>query len=237
MALGALLALLPRVATFAHNRVLLLPTVGTAWMLAAYVTGGWKDQSASRLTLWFQRVIIVLILGAHGLLAPAEAVSETAGYAAAAEKELSAALRADMPGPAQAEDARVLLLSGPPSGINMAGLRWISGWPYPEAVWVVTVGKGGYHFNRTGPDSFSIQLLAGDFIGGIGARNCVEEFSFKAGQSFRRGALEVVIQEANEGKIQKAEFRIDRPLDNPEVWLLVWDSKRFVRRQLRAWPR
>jgi hypothetical protein len=150
---------------------------------------------------------------------------DTNSYAAAAEKELSAALRADMPGEAQAGEARVLLLSGPPSGINMAGLRWISGYPYPEAVWVVTVGKGSYHFNRTGPDSFSIQLLAGDFLGGIGARNCVEEFGFKAGQSFRRGALEVIIQEVKEDKIHKA------------VWLLVWDGKRFVRRQLRPWPR
>ncbi|MFC1654937.1 hypothetical protein ACFL2F_03935 [Myxococcota bacterium] len=235
MALCALLSMLPRAAAFAHNRLLLLPTIGTAWMLAAYVTGARRDQPASFLVLWSRRIVVVLILGFHGLVAPTQALFDTNGYRKQAKKELAAALEAEMPGPEQSDDARVLLLAGPASGVYMAGLRWIAGLPYPEAVWMVAAGKGAYRFTRTGPASFSIKLLSGDFLGGIGARNCVEEFSFSRGQRFRQGAMQVVINDVEGGRIREIEVTIDRPLDQPEVWLVVWDGKRFIRRRVPPW--
>lgn len=241
MALGALLCLVPRAGAFAHNRMLLLPTIGSAWLLASFVTSVLRGRSTVDSTwavigLWFRRIIVVLILGFHGLVAPLQAVSATNGYRQEARKELKAALESEMPGPGDASDARVLLLATPSLGYNItAGLRWLSGLPYPEAVWGVTTGKGEFRFNRTGSASFSISMHSDGFLRGIEARHCREDFGFSVGDRFRQGTMEVTITEMNDGEIREIAVRIDRPLDQPEVWLLVWDGKRFVRRRVPPW--
>ena len=235
MALCALLSILPRTAAFAHNRLLLLPTVATAWMLAAYVTDTLKSRPASSVLLWLQRAVLVLILGFHGVVAPVQTVFDTNSYKKEAERELKLALEAELPGPGQGKDARVLLLAGPSWGVYMPWLRWIAGRPFPEAVWMVAVGKGDYRFTQTGPNSFTVRLITGDFLRGIGVRNCVEDLVFEEGERFHQGAMEVVVTDAEQGNLVEISVTIDRNLDHPEVWLMIWDGKGFLRRRVPPW--
>lgn len=235
MALAALLSMLTRTTSFAHNRLLLLPTVGTAWLLAAYVTDAMTNRPASSLAAWFHRIVAVAILGLHGLAAPVQALAATGDLKKDARKARTAALESEMPGIEEAQGARVVMIAGPASAVFMAGLRWVEGVPYPEAVWMVAAGKGDFFFNRSGEASFSLRLLSGEFLGGIGARNCVEKFVFEQGSRYRRGAMEVEITEAAGGRIREVKVAIDLPLDSLDVWLLGWDGSRFVRRRVPPW--
>jgi hypothetical protein len=237
MALGALLSILPRATTYPHDRMLLLPTVGSAWVLASYVIDALlRDRStAVPLALWFRRIVAVTILVIHGLMAPVQAVLDIDMHKRNAHGGLKAAMESEMPGPEGAGDARLLMLTTPTFGLFVAGLRWTEGIPYPAAVWAVTMGKGEFRFSRTGPASFAVKVLSRDFLQGIGPRDFREDFDFHEGDRFRRGVMEVTVTDVVDGDIREFEVTIDRPLDRPEVWLLTWDGGRFVRMPMSTW--
>lgn len=228
MALAALFSLAPRLVALPHNRMLLLPGVGFAWVLGAYVVGAFEPG-------WVRRSIAVLIVAIHGLAAPVQAVLDTVSIGKHARFERTVAERSQMPGGAEARDARVVLVSGPEGGLAIAGQRFLLGYPLPKAVWVVSQGKGEYRFDRTGENSFSLKLISGSILGGIGALVYRKDFSFREGERFRQGAMEVTVTGVEAGRLRKIHVSIDRPLDDPDVWMLVWDGSRYVRQRMPPW--
>jgi hypothetical protein len=245
MALGAILSLLPRAAAFPHNRLLLLPTIGSAWVLASYVTTILRARRLARpdstkkatFALWFQRIVAVIILVLHGIVAPIKAVDVTNYYIQFGKRMSKSALESEMPGPEEARGARVILAVAPGYDCGLAaGIRLLAGIPFPEAVWGVTPGNGDYLFTRTGLQSFSLKIVSHDFfVWGMDALLCREELNFRKGDKFRQGAMEVTVVDAVNGKIREISVVIDRPLDHPDVWLLVWNGERYVRQRVPPW--
>jgi hypothetical protein len=234
MALGALLSLIPRAGAFAHDRMLLLPTVGTAWVLASFAVASVRRSPG--MATWVLRALALVIVAYHGLVSPGLAVHATLAYGREAERAKQSALASELPGPGQAEGARVLLLATPSVGYNVvAGLRWLEGLPYPEAVWGVTTGKGEYLFSRTGERTFRIQVRSDGFLRGIEPRHCRRAFDYKQGDRFRQGAMRVTLTRMEAGEIREFEVEIDRPLDHPDVWLMMWDGRKLVRNRLPPW--
>jgi len=229
MLLGGLISLLPGAASYPHNRMLLLPTVGLAWVLADYVIGSWRCFRAGsprgHLALWASAILVLV----HGVLAPVQAVVGTQMFRHKSHQMLAAALDSELPGPDQAQRARVLLLSTSESGLFIPGLRWAAGLPYPAAVWVVTIGNGEYAFNRTGPNSFEVVVRQGDLFTSPSARVCRDDFRLREGEKFRQGAMRVTIRKVAGGKVKNFLVAIDLPLDNPDVWLVAMQGGRFVR--------
>jgi len=222
MALAALGVMITRATTYPHDRLLLLATAGSAWVLAAFVAAAWRSG-------WFWRIAAVAVVGIHGLVAPVQTGKGVVANTRRAEAMRRAALESDLPGAGQAEGARVLLLSSPPYGYFFPGLRWLEGLPYPEAVWVVTMGRGDFRLSCTGPNSFRVEILTHDFLRELAARICRDEFVFEEGDRFKKGALEVVITRVKEEQVREFVVSIDRPLDHPRVWLVAWNGSRFVR--------
>jgi len=229
MLIGAMFSMLPRILVYPHNRMLLLPSVGLAWVMAAYVFDAgrrWRAVLPRRHLVLGVAVLLVLV---HGVLAPIQTVIGNELYRRKSERMLVAALKSDLPDPSRANHARVVLLSTSPSGYFVPGLRWTAGLGYPAAVWVVTMGKGEFSFKRTGSNSFSVVVLEGDLLRNISARVCRDDFNFSEGDRFKQGAMQVVIRRVVEGRVKEFIVAIDRPLDDPDVWLVAWDGERFVR--------
>jgi hypothetical protein len=247
---------------YTHDRLLMLPTVGTAWVLSAYIVDAFSRQKTSRnvdgessgvdngsgelkngteksktkIVHWLSIIGAAIFLVVHGLVAPVQAVLRTMDAKEITKKTLKVAVEAEMPGPGEAENARVLVLSTPSMGTTIFGIRLLAGFPYPEAVWLVTMGTGEYKFTRTGPASFSIKVLSDDFLRGMGPRTWLEDFVFVKGERFRRGVMEVVITDVDEeGRIREFSVSIDLPLDHPDVWLLTFNGQRYVRISLPPW--
>ncbi len=237
MALAALLSLLPQLVALPHNRLLLLPSVGFAWVLAAYVVGalrtGWTDGSSE--PGWVRRLIAVLIVSLHMLVAPVQAVLATIRLGQDARRERAVAERSQMPGNPEAGDARVILISGPEDGLFIAGQRLLLGFSLPKAIWVVSQGKGEFRFDRTGEASFSLKVISGSILEGIGALVYRKDFSFRKGERFRQGAMEITIMDVEGDHIRKILVVIDRPLDRSDVWLMIWDGSRYTRLRMPAW--
>ena len=228
MVLGALFSLAPRLVALPHNRMLLLPGVGFAWMLGAYVVGALDSG-------WVRRAIAMVILAVHGLAAPVQAVLDTISIGQHARFERTVAEKSQMPESDEARDARLVLVSGPEGGLAIAGQRFLLGYPLPKAVWVVSQGKGEYRFDRTGETSFSLKLISGSILGGIGALVYRQDFSFSEGERFRQGAMEVTVTRVEKSRLREIHVSIDRPLDHPDVWILTWDGSRYVRQRMAPW--
>jgi hypothetical protein len=228
MALAALFSLLPGLVAIPHNRMLLLPSVGFAWVLGAYVIGALEAG-------WFRRLVALLIVAIHGLAAPVQAVLETIKTGEHARFERAVAEKSQMPGESEARNARVVLVSGPEDGLAIAGQRLLLGYPLFKSVWVVSQGKGEYRFDRTGEASFSLKVVSGAILGGIGGLVFREDFSFSEGEQFRQGTMEVTVTKVAGDRLQEIHVTIDRPLDHPDVWMMIWDGSRYVRQRLLPW--
>jgi len=229
MLIGAMLSMFPRIMVYPHNRMLLLPSVGLAWVIADYVLDAgrrWRAMFARRHLALGVAVLLVLV---HGVMAPIQTVMGNELHRRKSNRMLDAALKSDLPDPSRADQARVVLLTTSPSGYFVPGLRWAAGLGYPAAVWVVTMGKGEFSFKRTGSNSFSVVVLEGDLLKNIAVRLCRDDFNFSEGDRFKQGAMQVVIRRVVEGRVKEFIVAIDRPLDDADVWLVAWDGERFVR--------
>jgi len=235
MFLGGLISLLPGAAAHPHNFMLLLPTVGLAWVLASYVVDAWrrfrKGLPRGRLALGAAAIFVLV----HGILAPAHAVIVTELFRNKSHQALAAAMNSELPGPGEADRARVLLLSTGESSYFIPLLRWAAGLPFPAAVWVVTMGKGEYLFNQTGSNSFGVIVREGDLLANLSAHTCRKDFHLREGERFLQGAMRVTIRKVIGEKVKEFLVAIDLPLDDPKVWLMVWDGKRFVRVPRLPW--
>jgi hypothetical protein len=228
MALGTLGSILLMFTAVPDDRLLLFPTVGSAWVLASFVLKAWRRR-------WFWKVTAAIVFIIHGLVAPLQTEIRVASDKTRIDKYWQAALKSEMPGPGEAERARVLLITSTPNGMFFPLLRWTKDLPYPEAVLVVTAGRGEFAISRTGVNSLSVKILWPDFPQELGGVMTGDEPDFNEGDRFQQGDMEVTIVDAVDGKIREFEVTIDRPLDHPDVWLLSWTGERFVRVQSLPW--
>jgi hypothetical protein len=153
MALGGLLTMLTRTSAYPHDRMLLLPTVGIAWMLASYVTEALRfrrskreDTSAEKtrrgvwaaIFIWAGRVVAVVVIAIHGLLSPLQATWTRRAFDRENKELQRIALESEMPGPEEVRDSRILML--PTFGVNVIAVyrSYLKNMPYPEAVWAIT---------------------------------------------------------------------------------------------------
>jgi hypothetical protein len=229
MALGGFLSLLPQMSGWPQDRLLILPTIGFAWVLGSAVVdyvGRFRKKQPRRWLLVIAAAIMVIV---HGLVAPVQSVVFTNGYARWIRWMDDTTATAEMPGEEESPGARVLLLNGPEHGIYFPVIRWAQGRELPAGIWVISVVQGDHTLTRTGEKSFSLEADPPGFLSGPWELLLREDSNLDVGERFRRGVLEVEIAEVDDGQIRKIEVTVDLPLDSPDVWLLRWDGEGWVR--------
>jgi len=265
MALGAFLSLLPRCAAYPHNRLLMLSTVGSAWVLGSFVVKALKrnkervssaepqakkqqveiepSSTASKKSYGIQwwsvgvkKAMAILVVVFHAGIAPVQAVYEQIETEHVAKSMWKAALESDLPGPGEAENARVVMLSSPYQGAFLPWLRVAAGRPYPRAVWMVTIGKGEFEFERSGRNSFLVRLLSLRGFLRSPQTGLDSDTIVNAGDLFNQGAMKVMITKVIQGQVHEFSVHLDLPLEHPDVWLVNWDGTRLVRRRFGSWP-
>ncbi|MEW6221599.1 MAG: hypothetical protein AB1634_18995, partial [Thermodesulfobacteriota bacterium] len=245
LALAALATLLPLCASPPDGRHLLLPSVGTSYLLAAFAVRGlargldwWRQHRAGGAPGWPSPALLagtVLAVGVvlvHGLHAPQAAWADIARYQRATQRLQRLPLEAAMPEGPAAERSRVLLLNSPGDlsstyfGVIRAGL----GHPWPGGLWPLSTVVAPHRLTVTGSHSLRLTVPAPGFLGTRwAARLFRRQRPLPPGTVIRRGALEVTIAGVAGVEVHAIEARIDKPLTDPDVWLLAWDGTRWQR--------
>lgn len=222
LALGGLGALVPVAATFPSGRLLLLPTVATAWIVARYATEAWAGRANRRFAS--------LLLLFHLVLAPLGAISGTLffGFLGRWVNEEAATIELAEAG---IDDARVLFLNAPSpmTSLYVPVIRAVLGRPPPAGWFAVSQVPGPQEFRRTGERSFRLRAAPPGFL--------VTPFELltrpapgvTGDLAASRGILDVQAAEVVDGQLLALDFAIDLPLDHADVHLMAFDGERIAR--------
>jgi len=234
--LGALLCMVPLAGTFAHNRLLLFPTVGTSWLLACWLSD-WSRAAPVRgegvTALWKRKgsLVAVFIVIVHLLGVVPGALFGQHMLRAIGQSGVDYALNADIPVSAEGEPLRVFSLNSvdPISPTYLPLIRWAAGASLAEAYWSLSIIPGDQVMVRTGENTFRLEAGKPGFLS-TGWESLFRALSpVREGDEFRRGALTVRADRVEEEKLLAIEVELERSLDDPRTVLLAWDGERMGR--------
>jgi len=229
MALGGFLSLLPQMSGWPQDRLLILPTVGFAWVLGSAVVDYLRRFRRKLPRRWLLMTAAALLVIVHGLIAPVQSVVNSRGMAAWMSWMDDTTAAAEVPQAEENRQARVLLLDGPEHGIYFPAIRWAQGRELPAGIWVISVVQRDHILTRTGAKSFALEADSPGFLAGPWELLLRKDSNLQEGERFIRGALEVEITGLEGREIRKIEVSLDLPLDSPDVWLLNWNKEGWIR--------
>ncbi len=227
------LSLIPVCGTFPHNRVLLLPTVGTAWLIGCWLddfskewfharSRGFRPSRSRRAGAW--AMVLMHGIGPLALWPTAAYLVHTWG-----SSEVELARQADL---AEDDDDLVLLLNTP----NPFGLLHL----HPVLHSVDRVRGAGLHtlsatladqrFVRTGENSFTLETRHPGYLRGL-LEGLYRDGPVVEGQVFDVYAdvgLTVRADRVEDGHLLRFEVTLDRSLDSPDLVISAWNGERLA---------
>lgn len=233
VALATLLSLFPTALATPINYLLLLPSVGAAWLFASFVGACWDSWKDWRRTREggrpvFATLAAVFLLLTHAVFAPITFALSAGMLGRTHQRPADHIAGAEAP----PGTSRVVVVTAP--NRLMAGYLTIA-WgqlrtpPRPEGVWVVSPATGPHPFHRTSERSFRLEIPSPGILDSLWDQVIADGAGVAAGSRIRRGAMEVEVLRMEGAGIREIEVTLDRPLDAPDVSLLAWDGKRLVR--------
>jgi hypothetical protein len=215
--LGAVLAMVPCAATMPAGRVLVLASVGVAWVLATVVAEAWAGLAPRALGA----VVVAVHLGLS-VVSGWAAVGAFQWIALSTSGHIDAA---ELPPPDP--DARVLLVNSPTPflPLYLRIQRGVAEGVQHAAVWPVSAVPSDLEFVRTGDGTFTLATSAPGFLTTPFERLVRSEDSYEAGVEGVSGGLRVRSDLVVDGESHRLEATIDRSRDDPSVTLLAWDGE------------
>ncbi len=223
---GALLSLVLISAGLTTARLLILPSLGTAFFLAVLIYRGSQRLAAagSHRGLRAGRGMLV---AAHLILAPVVFVAGSIMVAVLASKYRAVFFQADIDHSARSHV--VVLAAWDPFIGYYPG--WVAQALAPRAVsaWhIVSMAQSGHRFTRTGPASFRLDVLDGAMPPALrGLRS--PETPLRVGDSVDLTGAKVTVAAVNGVVPTSLDVTVDVPLDDPALALLIWRDGRYVR--------
>lgn len=236
VAAATLASILPTAAAVPINYLLLLPSVGFAWLLAFVLADLWRyfrDASAgSRLRRSGWAATAVLLALVHLALAPLAGFATIGVLQRTHERPARTLTEAELPSGETARSARVLVCSMPSpllASYLPVSARFLVPDGKPAAIWSLSSRPEPPAITRIDDRTFDLAIAEPGLLADLWDRTTNDGLDLAEGQTFQRGALSVGVRKASGGRILAARFRVDRDLDSDEVWLLYWDGERLAR--------
>lgn len=234
---AAALSLVPVCGTFTHNRVLLLPTVGTAWLIGCWLddcTKEWWHARDRRFHLArTRRSGFWAIAIMHGLLPVLTWPAATYMVRTMSAGQVDLAIEAAIDDSEAVRDDLVLMLNLPDamSVLNLPTIRHLSGLPDPAGLHILTLTPAGQRLVRTGDRSFTLEARPPGYLHqqleGLYRGQPVD--AGEVFDSYAAVGLTVRADRVDGDDLLRFEVTLDRSLDSPDATLLAWDGVRMAR--------
>ncbi len=237
---GTLASLVPLAASPTAARVLLLPTIGMSWVFAAFATTALAKLRRPRSLLRPWNAGAVLLAAA--LLAtlasdPGIARHLVREKASWAHNIHARTMELELP----TGDERIVLVTAPSGqeALILPLIRLKEGLGLPAGIWGLTASEGVYTFTRTSERGFRLDLYPEGRPAGMIPKAWSglyrDDFDFSVGQRFERGVLHVELADVGPGgTVYGIDVELDRPLGDPDVWLMVFRDRAWARLEVPA---
>jgi hypothetical protein len=223
--LGAALSLLPVLATFPSNRLLLVPGLGGLVAVAVVLVYAWRSRARG----WRPRGVAVgagVLALTHLVLAPLlwpvmvlairQANLQTQPVFQTLETELDYT---------RLPEQRVVVLPIPLPGFAMylPMIQGTRGMPRPRAWWALSMSPEPHVLTRTGPNSLELSLTQGRFLTHELERVFRSPtYPLPQGARVELEGMTVTVLEADAEGPKRLGFDFDVPLEDPSLVLLAW---------------
>jgi len=228
MTCGGLLSMLPVVATFPTNRLLLAPTIGGSALLAVILRHWWKARQEGRAGKPMTALAVFVIV-AHIALPPVVWIGQSLAFTVFGKHVERTCRLAELGGPLP-EDGHYVLLPGmdPITSIYSPIILAVLEERKLELndFWLVTSQAPHDHaITTTGPNRFEMELVDGSMLGSEFERLFRgEEYPLRVGQEVDLGYVLVTVRAMGEVGPSKVEFEFDYPLDDARLAFLAWED-------------
>ncbi|NMO13475.1 hypothetical protein HPC49_09550 [Pyxidicoccus fallax] len=237
MLAGALLALVPVSGTIQGDRLLLVPSLGGAAVIAMVLTHVWRNRARSKGWRVLAGAAAVLAV-THVLLAPLSwySTSSTMGGISRGmarvhqllEKELDVATLPN-------QRVAVLTLPSPNLSLYASIAWWAKGNTLPRSWWTLSYAYDIHRATRTGSNTLEVELTELRFFDTLYERvHRGAAFMLKQGDEVKLDGLTVKVVEADARGIKRLSYTFDVPLEDPSLVLMHWKNRRLERLAIPA---
>lgn len=226
---GMLLSMVPVLATFPLHRLLLVPSLGAAALLAVLLRHALA--SAAKADRRIAGALLFIHVAMAGFSWPFQ-IGVVAVAASAVERSYEEAEIDDAVAPHQ----RVVVFGFGPATTFYPGMgRALTGHPLPAAWWVVSLAPRDLELTRTGDRTLELAPIRAAMIEAVFEQLFrSSDRPFAAGETVRLAGLEVTVLAVDDGKPTRVQLAFDAPLEDPSLLFLGWRDGRLRRLPLPA---
>jgi hypothetical protein len=223
LVVGAVGSLVPVLATFPLNRLLLMPSLGGGALVAAIAWHGWR--APQRLVRWGARLLVfITVLG--GVVGwPGAAVILRYG----AEEQRRTALDTTLSDEALAGRVVVFVAPDPMSSLYVPIVRQWHGRPMGRAFLTLSFAPFAHRLTRTAPDTVELAVVDGRMLETVFEQLMrSSQFPVPVGMRVRLDGLEVTVLELDRGLPNHIAVRFDQDPDAGGYTLAQWQDGRLA---------
>ncbi|MBI1320326.1 MAG: hypothetical protein GC168_15470 [Candidatus Hydrogenedens sp.] len=222
---GSVLSTLPALATFPSGRLMTIPSLASAAVLAVLLHQAWQNRQSLRLA----RLGVVAIVLVH-VLTPAllwATVPFGLRHISQRGHEAAAAAQVDPEG----IEERTLVFINPPdpfAGMYSIMLRRYDGLPRPAGWYFLSMAPYDHEVTRVDDHTLNLRVVDGEILTTIFeklVRN--KHHPLLPGEILRFRDFDVEILAVGDSGPSRMQFRFKRSLDDPKLELLEWRNSRM----------
>lgn len=215
---GALLSLLPVVATFPLDRLLLLPTLGGSLVVATAMRHTYRRFRKERIG-W----LLIPIALVHTIAAPFAWLTQAGGYRMSSDKmtEIVATMELDRD---RLESTRVLVIASDPLvSMYLGPIMHDEGWGKPKMWTVLSMAPHGHRIVRVDERTIDLEVINGAMLNATFDKLFRgERDKFAVGDEVRLEDGTARILRIDERGPTAVRFTTSFDFDDPDVALLMW---------------
>lgn len=223
---GSLLSLLPSLATFPASRLLVLPSLGAAGLLALALRQALRER---------RRVVLSSLIAVHGPIAVLHWVGNTAFVGAAGRLAEAAVARTELD--PRAPGLRVLALStgDAPSFVYAPIMLVLSGLPMPRDWWILSHAPLPHQVRRLSATALELETVGGRFADSVSEQLVrTPRRPFRVGETIALDGAQVTVLAVDGALPTRIRLELDEPLDAPDVRIIAWRDGALRRVELPA---
>jgi hypothetical protein len=231
---GAILSVVPSLGGFPGSRLLFMPSLGGAAVIAIIVAHAWRARRASRAWRWaLPLLILVEVVRPAGVV-----VASTFMFGHFHREGERIARESELP-PAPSE-TRVVVLAASDllASLYVDLIRTGTQGATPHrAWWVLSMAARSHRARRAGPSTVELEVAdGGRMLEGPYEILCRDphEHPLRAGDSVQLDGMRVAVLDVRDGHPTRIAATFDRPLDDPSLWFVVYREGRLRRVTLPA---
>jgi len=219
---GSAMSLVPVIAAFPMNRLLLAPSMGACVVVAVVLRHWWNTRRIRRARL--AGAVCAAIAYLNLIHAPIGWPAQSAFVTWIGIVSQRWYVNAPIDDTRVAQQDVVLLAANEPMTLMYPPIvRRVAGHPLPGAWNALSSSTSDHIFKRTGVDSFELESVRGSMIQGLFAGLLRgPDFPFTIGETIALRNIQITVLEVTDGAPRKIAVECKQALEDPSLNILVW---------------